>query len=254
MELNNLLQFIKNKESYGGNYNIMARDKQETDRALTSKTIKEVLSEQAKNNNRAAGAYQIIPSTMKMLMKRMKLTGDEKFDEAMQDKMAIELLRHRGLDKFNTGDLSAEEFGNNLAKEWASLPLLTDIGDKKAGSSYYQGQHGNVALAGADEFSNIVKNISTPPPVADAGVNITQPIGLPDLTNKEDIKRVQQAIGVKADGIWGPKSKEAWTNVNNMFVTDTYRQEGMQAPVNISTEPTGLENPFLAVRNWWNSL
>ena len=89
---------------------------------------------------------------------------------------------------------------------------------------------------------------------ADTGVNITQPIGLPDLTNKEDIKRVQKAIGVKADGIWGPKSKEAWTNVNNMFVTDTYRQEGMQAPVNINTEPTGLENPFLAVRNWWNSL
>ena len=28
----------------------------------------------------------------------------------------------------------------------------------------------------------------------------------------------------------------------------------MEQAVNINTEPTGLENPFLAVRNWWNSL
>ena len=63
-----------------------------------------------------------------------------------------------------------------------------------------------------------------------SGVNITQPIGLPDLTNKEDIKRVQKAIGVKADGVWGDKSKEAWKQTNDLFVTDTYRQEGMQRP------------------------
>ena len=108
-------------------------------------------------------------------------------------------------------------------------------------------------LVGVDTRGQSIAPVSQTT-IADTGVNITQPIGLPDLTNKEDIKRVQQAIGVKTDGIWGPKSKEAWTNVNNMFVTDTYRQEGMQAPVNINTEPTGLENPFLAVRNWWNSL
>lgn len=81
---------------------------------------------------------------------------------------------------------------------------------------------------------------------ATGGTDITQPIGLPDLTNKEDIKRVQQAIGVKADGIWGDRSKEAWKLNNDLFVTDTYRQEGMQAPVNINTEPTGLENPLTA--------
>jgi len=44
-------------------------------------------------------------------------------------------------------------------------------------------------------------------------------------------------------------------------VSDTYRMEGYNAPykqttepVNINTEPTGLENPFLSVKNWWNSL
>jgi predicted chitinase len=88
------------------------------------------------------------------------------------------------------------------------------------------------------------------------GTNITEPIGLPDLTNKEDIKRVQQTIGVKADGIWGPISQQAWKDTNDLFVTPTYREEGMPTtePVNINTEPTGLENPFLSVKNWWNSL
>lgn len=28
----------------------------------------------------------------------------------------------------------------------------------------------------------------------------------------------------------------------------------VQEPVNINQEPTGLENPFLSVKNWWNSL
>lgn len=152
MAIDSLLQFIKDKESYGGNYNLMARDKASVDRGLTKKTIKQVLQEQAKNNNRAAGAYQIIPSTMKLLMKRMKLTGDEVFDEKMQDAMAMELLRHRGLDKVTAGQMTPEDFGNSLAKEWASLPLVTDIKNKKAGTSYYQGKSGNVALVSEKEM------------------------------------------------------------------------------------------------------
>lgn len=182
MELDTLLQFIKDKESYGGNYNIMARDEKDSTRDLTSKTINEVLAEQAKNSNRAAGAYQIIPSTMKLLMKRLGLKGTEKFDESMQDKLAKELLRYRGLDKFNKRELTAEDFGNNLAKEWASLPLLSDIGERKAGSSYYQGQHGNKALAGADEFGNIVKNIT-----ASQGVKMS-PFDIRNYTAERDVR------------------------------------------------------------------
>ena len=150
----------------------------------------------------------------------------------------------KALKKLNEGDFTgfAEEFLNNA--EYRSDETSQGIKNRmeKVASS----------VASLNTTTPSIYNTTAAP--SDTGVNITQPIGLPDLTNKEDIKRVQKAIGVKADGVWGPKSKEAWTNVNNMFVTDTYRQEGMQAPVNINTEPTGLENPFLAVRNWWNSL
>ena len=112
-------------------------------------------------------------------------------------------------------------------------------------------------LVGADTRGQaLAQPLVNTPNVEPQGTNITEPIGLPDLKNKEDIKRVQQAIGVKADGIWGPISQQAWKDTNDLFVTPTYRQEGMQTtePVNINTEPTGLENPFLSVKNWWNSL
>lgn len=147
-----LLQTIKDKESFGGNYNILSKDKKSTNRNLTGMTINEVLAEQAKNQGRAAGAYQIIPSTMRMLMEQMNLTGDEKFDESMQDRMAKQLLIHRGLEDVQAGRITSEEFGNNLAKEWASLPLLADIDTKKTGESYYQGKWGNTSRVSEKEL------------------------------------------------------------------------------------------------------
>lgn len=145
------------------------------------------------------------------------------------------------IKKLNAGDFTgfAEEFLNN--DEYRSDETSKGIKNRME----------KVASSVASLNSPTPSIFKTTEKTEPAGVNITQPIGLPDLTNKEDIKRVQQAIGVKADGVWGPQSKEAWTNVNNMFVSDSYRQE---APTNIATEPTGLENPFLAVKNWWNSL
>lgn len=60
-------------------------------------------------NSSALGKYQIVGDTMRRLMVRMKLTGDELFDEAMQDRMAAELARDTGGDPAR------------LAREWASL-------------------------------------------------------------------------------------------------------------------------------------
>ena len=139
------LDLIKGVESKN-NYNIMAKDKAGTNRRLTNKTINEVLLEQSLNNDRAAGAYQIKPKTLQDLKKMLKLSGNEKFDEEMQDKLATALLERRGLSKFLAGELSQEEFGNELAKEFAALPMLKATDNKKVGESYYEGQWGNRAL------------------------------------------------------------------------------------------------------------
>jgi hypothetical protein len=47
---NNLLELIKEKESYGGNYNILARDKPDSNRKLTNMTLRELVAYQKKNN------------------------------------------------------------------------------------------------------------------------------------------------------------------------------------------------------------
>lgn len=70
---------------------------------LTSMSLKEVQALQRRMlahpsntyNSSAVGRYQIVGSTMRRLMAQMGLSGDELFDESMQDRMAMELVRAR---------------------------------------------------------------------------------------------------------------------------------------------------------------
>jgi muramidase (phage lysozyme) len=75
----------------------------------------------------AVGRYQIINKTLKGLMSQMGLTGNEKFDAAMQDRMALQLMT-------NGGPITPQ----SLAKIWASLPV--DV----AGHGNYAGQAARV--------------------------------------------------------------------------------------------------------------
>lgn len=95
---------------------------------LTRMTINHVLAlpsqptSDPKIRSSAAGKYQIIKSTLEGLKTSMGLTGDELFDENMQDKMSVELMRGRGLDDFLSGKITPDAFMANLAVEWAGLP------------------------------------------------------------------------------------------------------------------------------------
>jgi muramidase (phage lysozyme) len=156
--LDNLLETIKRPES-GGNYNVMYGG---TEAPLTDMTINEVRATQqqhlqnqlangAKEGSTAAGAYQIIGDTLDGLVAKMGLTGDEKFTPEMQDAMAIELAKEDGLEKFMTGQMSLDDFQNNLAKTWAGLPTTE-------GRSAYAGDAiGNAAGMSVDEFRNALQ-------------------------------------------------------------------------------------------------
>lgn len=121
---------------------------------VTAMTIDELLAAQRtwgkKWKSSAAGAPQIIRATMVTLVKRLGLSGKERFDADMQDRMAFELLKMRGWEKFAAGALSLTAFGNNLAREWASFPVLTAQqgahGKLKRGQSFYDGDGMNGAL------------------------------------------------------------------------------------------------------------
>ena len=86
----------------------------------------------------AIGRYQIIPSTLRMLVARGGFKGSQKFDAKTQDEMADILLADAGLAQFQAGRISKRKFMDNLALVWAGLP-------KANGKSAYHGYAGNRA-------------------------------------------------------------------------------------------------------------
>lgn len=119
-----IFDLIKRRES-GGDYNATLDNGAYTGgpRDLVNMTINEVLTMQRqmlahpanKKNSSAAGAYQIVKTTLEGLVKELGLTGDELYSREMQDRLAAQLLRRRrgqGL----TG----------LRNEWEGLKYVDD--------------------------------------------------------------------------------------------------------------------------------
>jgi muramidase (phage lysozyme) len=147
-----LLNMIVKPES-GGNYNIAygGRTPKTADgRTLDEMSLNEVRAHQRRmgHPSTAVGRYQIISSTMDSLIKEMGLTGNEIFDEAMQDRMGIHLLKRRGLDDFLAGRITTQQFMKNLSQEWAGLPM------DMSGRSYYHGDGLNRAGISPQEVLN----------------------------------------------------------------------------------------------------
>lgn len=163
-----LLDFIAAKESRGDPNIVWARIRKEDrpKKPLVAMTIREVLAWQdgidAKYMSEAAGKYQILEDTLRGLWKEAGLSLDDLFDEAGQDKLATALLKRRGLDRYMAGKIGAEEFANNLAREWASLPCVS--GPKK-GRSFYDGDGLNKALVDVKPFLAVVQALKHTPPV-----------------------------------------------------------------------------------------
>lgn len=105
---------------------------------LTSMTLNEVLSLQQSRVRKgvassAAGRGQFLRKTLLSLKQELGLSGNEQFNEALQDRLMVALMQRRGLDQFMAGKLTATQFAKNLSKEWAGLP------DPSTGRSYYAG-------------------------------------------------------------------------------------------------------------------
>ena len=143
----NILSFISSKEAPRGAVDYFRGVKIPPPRPLTDMTINEVLAWQrqavrAGSFSAAAGKFQIITKTLEGLRDELGLTGNEKFDEPMQDRMGFQLLRRRGWDRYASGQMTEAQFANSLAAEWAILPLVSG---PKAGRSVYQGDGVNRA-------------------------------------------------------------------------------------------------------------
>lgn len=176
MSVRTLLDFIAQPESRG-DYNAVwggIAKKHRPKRPLVTMTIAEVLDWQdgidAMYPSEAAGRYQIMEDTLRPLPPSAGLLPSDLFNEANQDKLALVLLKRRGLDKYLAGVISADDFANSLAREWASLPLVS--GPKK-GRSAYAGDGLNKSHVSVDAFMGAVRAVKSAPalspnPVADS--------------------------------------------------------------------------------------
>lgn len=109
----------------------------------------------------AAGRYQIVQTTLRGLRQQLRIGDDEKYTPEMQDRLAMELLKQRGLEQYQRGEITAEQFINNLAQEWASIPRAD------TGQGHYEGQRRpGVSLpavrAGIEAFRQPAPNMRPP--------------------------------------------------------------------------------------------
>lgn len=180
-----LLDFISIPESKG-DYNVWSGFKQRNlPKVLTTMTINEVLYWQKQYKSvggpsSAAGRYQIIRKTLAMLVSALNLDGSELFDEAMQDRLGYQLLKIRGYDAWIAGDGSYNDFANKLAREWASLPVVTAQKNYKGvwikpGQSYYAGDGLNAAHVTVGDVQKTLSRAYQQPSTDDAFVYVPTP-------------------------------------------------------------------------------
>jgi conjugal transfer mating pair stabilization protein TraG len=140
------------------NYNAYFGNANNTTIKFTDMSVNEVLAWQKQfveqgNASSAVGRYQFIDSTLRGLMQQLNIEGNMKFDEAMQDRLAVALLERRGIHEYVNNKIDREEFAHNLSKEWAALPKAKGENPEQ---SYYAGDGLNKAqLSVAEIYAGI---------------------------------------------------------------------------------------------------
>ncbi|WP_422050987.1 hypothetical protein [Shimia sp.] len=100
----------------------------------------------------AIGRYQLIPATLRRLVRHQEVPHSEVFDPELQDQLAHQLLEEAGFSDFLAAEMPRGDFMLNLAKIWAGLPTSN-------GKSYYEGYAGNSAVYTWDYFDSHFRKI-----------------------------------------------------------------------------------------------
>lgn len=187
---------------------------------VTSMNIVEIQSAQKGWSNlfgsSATGGYQFMRRTLGDLKSELGLGGGQILDPNLQDRLGYHLLKRRGYEQFIAGG-SSITFGNSLAREWASFPVLTNIKgahrDLKRGQSYYAGDGLNKALVSPEEIEHVlnaasgmshqptgaepvVRNNSSNPegPFSNIGLNNIDPNLLREIAQKYTPEQLQMYL------------------------------------------------------------
>jgi len=162
----------------GGDVNLVSMTLSQID-ALQTKMLAHPKN---KWNSSAIGRYQIVRTTMRQIRKTLGLDGKALFDAAMQDRMACYLLGLRGIDKWLAGRLSVKTLLENLASEWASLPMPN-------GKGKYDGQNAAVTVKQVVSALAAVKmRHSEGQPVKEVPVEVEKPV-VPESVDRQVKKK-----------------------------------------------------------------
>lgn len=175
---------------------------------LTSYTLTELLAAQKtwgstgwtingkRQRGSAAGKYQIIRKTLMGLVERTKLPGSTKFSPDVQDRLGYELLTLRGWQAFTSGQVTPSAFALELAKEWASMPVLSTVkGAHRTvtrGESYYAGDGVNKSQKDAEELEAILKKVR--PARSTEAPEVTKSFPEKGARNNEVVAQVQRRL------------------------------------------------------------
>lgn len=200
VEISNLLSAIRKHEAPKGYGQVYSGAKGVGKNADVSKmTLDGVLNFQttmlAKGSaSTACGGYQFLRKTLKATIAEMGLKGSEVWTPELQDRMAVYLMQKRGLGEYLDGTLSAEGFANNLAKEWASLPVVS--GPKK-GRSFYAGDGLNKSFHEPSAIMALVSAVKAPRNPAQPVSPVPAPVAA-----KEDAKPPVAVPAPVRGGFW----------------------------------------------------
>ena len=104
----------------------------------------------------ASGRYQVIRGTLRGAVSAGVVTTGDLYDQTNQDLIANYLLEVRGISRWESGELTDEQFANRLAYEWASLPLVTG---PNRGSGAYDADGVNAANHTPEEILSVLRSI-----------------------------------------------------------------------------------------------
>jgi hypothetical protein len=161
MTVKHLLNFIAKYESRG-DYNVVWGGIAQKHRPgpLVKMTVGQVLNWQDSIDplymSEAAGRYQIMEDTLRELVSQGYADKSDLYDQGTQDRLAIALLKRRGLDSYLAGRITAEKFANFITREWASMPVVS--GPNK-GRSYYAGDGLNKSHTPVADFMAAVNAV-----------------------------------------------------------------------------------------------
>jgi len=172
--LDPLLEMIRAKESrndYDAIVWLVPRHRYPPQR-VTTMTVGEVLDWQRSidrfQNSEAVGAYQFMEDTLRGMVDMGVVSRSARFSKATQDKLAVHLLERRGLRSWLKGDITTQRFANNLAMEWASLPVVSRIRGAhrvvNPGETYYAGDNYNKAGVSPETVLHVLGLVLKKPP------------------------------------------------------------------------------------------